>query len=533
MDIFEKQILTKLNNYVEGKIPELCELNVRIKKAVSIWRQQKKEEGEQQEVNEKLKEIMEDDNGGEKIDIREEMVEFEAQGAHYCINREAERSEEEEKITERGHPKDLPKRDDIKNTNEVGETGEIEEKCGGIEREIEEKDGGIEEEETSLRRSQRVKEKEIGDEKSLEGLKGQQGQSKKEGTGKDSCMLCDEYCEDGVECIKCKRWLHFKCEQVTEEEVKQECPGRKNYICKKHKMEEMNQLREEKKETQQSMNNLIKNKQNQEKELKVTKKETDQCKSTIEKLEKQLKEAEQKNTKATDQNNKKWEGKCRELEEENNKLKNELDTLKECINNKEHELNLMATNIAKQEGLMKLDKEQAKNEVANIRKEQKKEMAKAGKDSEIKYENLKKQYNQTNESLQKTKQTLQSKENEVNTYKKHYEGNIEQLKEELQSQTKVSKVQQQTLDSELLKFNNLIKAKNDEIKKKDESIKTLLARVMKNQGENHETHQNDTRGNLEGEQGKQDAYPDLMKKLKECEEVNNKYTNEQGVYCEI
>ena len=37
---------------------------------------------------------------------------------------------------------------------------------------------------------------------------------------KEICMGCSKYVETGVQCGSCYRWYHYKCEGITENEIK-------------------------------------------------------------------------------------------------------------------------------------------------------------------------------------------------------------------------------------------------------------------------------------------------------------------------
>jgi len=75
-----------------------------------------------------------------------------------------------------------------------------------------------------------------------EGSHFEQKEKEKNGETKpeEICSLCKKYVKDGVECIRCKAWLHFTCEKNTKEQVGKEYPGKKQYVCRKHRLEDEN-----------------------------------------------------------------------------------------------------------------------------------------------------------------------------------------------------------------------------------------------------------------------------------------------------
>ena len=48
---------------------------------------------------------------------------------------------------------------------------------------------------------------------------------------RDACPICDKYVKTGVQCGYCQRWFHFKCENITEEQVLKKYPAEQQYIC--------------------------------------------------------------------------------------------------------------------------------------------------------------------------------------------------------------------------------------------------------------------------------------------------------------
>ena len=55
----------------------------------------------------------------------------------------------------------------------------------------------------------------------------------KEEINKEICPYCNKYVETGIECGQCGNWFHYKCEDTTEEQVKNHYPAHMHYICKK------------------------------------------------------------------------------------------------------------------------------------------------------------------------------------------------------------------------------------------------------------------------------------------------------------
>ena len=54
-----------------------------------------------------------------------------------------------------------------------------------------------------------------------------------EGEDKDSCPKCKKYVREGVKCRACDRWIHRKCEEITQQQVEEEYPDKIPYICSK------------------------------------------------------------------------------------------------------------------------------------------------------------------------------------------------------------------------------------------------------------------------------------------------------------
>ena len=52
----------------------------------------------------------------------------------------------------------------------------------------------------------------------------------KEEINKEICLCCDKYVGTGVECGQCGNWFHYKCEDTTEEQVKNHYPAHMQYI---------------------------------------------------------------------------------------------------------------------------------------------------------------------------------------------------------------------------------------------------------------------------------------------------------------
>ena len=52
-----------------------------------------------------------------------------------------------------------------------------------------------------------------------------------QGEGKDSCPNCKKYVREGVKCGLCDRQIHYKCEELTQQQVEEEYPNKIPYIC--------------------------------------------------------------------------------------------------------------------------------------------------------------------------------------------------------------------------------------------------------------------------------------------------------------
>ena len=52
-----------------------------------------------------------------------------------------------------------------------------------------------------------------------------------EGVDKDSCPKCKKNVREGVKCGACDRWIHYKCEEITQLQVEDEYPDKIPYIC--------------------------------------------------------------------------------------------------------------------------------------------------------------------------------------------------------------------------------------------------------------------------------------------------------------
>ena len=42
-----------------------------------------------------------------------------------------------------------------------------------------------------------------------------------------------EIVREGVQCGACDRWMHYKCEEITQQQVEEEYPDKIPYICSK------------------------------------------------------------------------------------------------------------------------------------------------------------------------------------------------------------------------------------------------------------------------------------------------------------